>query len=101
MDPLIGNSGHNRYNNYRNNRQNHYSERSYTRPNYESYVPNDLSEEEQLRRAYEESLRDSNRYNGPTAPPYPTEDTGYNSGNPPDAETLRRIRLRRYQNQNY
>ena len=64
-----------------------------------------MSEEEQLRRAYEESLRDANRQNyqqntgvPPTAPPYPTDDNYSNlNRNPMDAETLRQLRLRRYQ----
>lgn len=76
-----------------------------------------MTEEEQLRRATEESLRQQNNSqpsappmysqfnpnpNANLTPPYPTEN--YNPPPPyptddmhPDYETLRRIRLRKYQ----
>ena len=98
MNPIIGdNSGYNRRNSYSNRYSNGSQRPTSFRSGYRNYVPNDMSEEEQLRRAYEESLRD-NQTPGqpsaqPTAPPYPTEPQ-----NPSDAETLRRLRLRRYQN---
>lgn len=67
---------------------------------YESFIPSGMTEEEQLRRATEESLRNNRSDSHPTAPPYPTQ----THSNPPpyptndyDAETIRQIRLRRYQ----
>lgn len=50
-----------------------------------------MSEEEQLTRAYEQSLYDT----GPTAPPHPN-DSSHSSTNL-DSQTLRQLRLRRFQ----
>ncbi|CAG2172703.1 unnamed protein product [Oppiella nova] len=104
LNPLFGGLGGNSNNNYGNYRRNYNSSStsgySSNRHNYESYVPNDMSEEEQLRRAYEQSLNDnrnSRPRTQPTAPPYPTENSDNYPQNPSDAETLRQLRLRRYQ----
>lgn len=59
-----------------------------------------MSEDEQLRRATEESLYNSRSNSSPTAPPYPTDDNPSFSSNTDnyDTETIRRLRLRHYQN---
>ncbi|CAG2101730.1 unnamed protein product [Medioppia subpectinata] len=104
VNPLFGGFIPHSSNNYRNYRR--YDDRSGrsghrpNRPHYESYVPNDMSEEEQLRRAYEQSLNDNRNSRPtaqPTAPPYPTENSYNYPQNPSDAERLRQLRLRRYQ----
>lgn len=86
-----------------------------------AFVPPGMSEEEQLRRATEESLRETRnssysnsrshhfyeRTSNPTAPPYPTDDFHSPRSPPypvdphplhPDSETLRRLRRQRYEN---
>jgi hypothetical protein len=102
-----------------NQRSSQYSNERY----FGNFFPPGMSEEEQLRRATEESLYDSGNnqsYSYPTAPPYqsdtrpnhhnsppyPTDDNFRHSSGPNqsyerqpnyDAETIRRLRLRHYQ----
>jgi hypothetical protein len=99
IQPLIGNGSSNTWSRQTSR---HSNQRAHS---YESYIPSGMTEDEQLRRATEESLLNSRSNSYPTAPPYPTDDNfGFPSNsnerqtNNYDAETIRRIRLRRYQN---
>ncbi|XP_054162797.1 rhomboid-related protein 4-like [Oppia nitens] len=75
---------------------NHTDSQSTFQSNYATYSPSGMSEEEQLRRAYEESINDYRQTTTqPTAPPDPNEDNFPQHLNP---EQLRQLRLRRYQN---
>jgi hypothetical protein len=100
IQPLIGNSNSNTW-----SRQTSSHSYQRTHSSYESYIPSGMTEDEQLRRATEESLLNSRSNSYPTAPPYPTDDnfrfsshSNERQTNNYDAETIRRLRLRHYQN---
>lgn len=56
---------------------------SYARDTYNQFVPPGMSEEEQLRRAMEESMQESDRNDSYFVPPYPRFQNSGNSAPPP------------------